>query len=492
MKALINFLKTKPVFLFALPVFFVLHGFIENFFLISVDKAAVLTLEYLGVAVLLLAVNYLFFRNILKSGLVSFFILLLYLFFGSLHDFLKNSFHESLITRYSFLLPVFLVAFIFLYIILKRKKIIPARLIIYLNLLLLLLILIDIFLLWDKIRTSSEQPSYWQGRQHIIPCDTCQHPNVYLIIADEYARSDVLKEKFQFDNSAFEKELRNRNFNILENSSSNYNFTFLSLESMLNLNYLNFRDTILTQDLILKTLKSFRHTAVNEFFDSLGYTFHNLSIFDVNGQFSPVNDPFIPSNIYLITSQTMSERMDKEIKFNLVKWKIIKADSSEDYSAWKNNEIIMQKAMNDESGNSKQPKFVYIHLMMPHYPYYTDKNGKPYSHPGRQSPYDKPLYSEYLQFSNHKILELIDRIREQSSRYPLILLAGDHGFRYWTEPIERKYYFLNFCAVSIPGGNYSGFHPGMSNVNLFRTILNTQFGQQLPMLKDSVIFLKEK
>ena len=455
-------------------------------------EASILTMEYLSASILLLGINYLFFHNILKSALASFFILALFFFFGSLHDSLKSNFHDGLITRYSFLLPIIFVAILFLYIILKKKKIIPARIIIYLNLLLLLLILIDIFFFWNIILTSSKQPSFWHGQQHIISCDTCNRPDVYLIIADEYTRSDVLKEKFQFDNSGFENALRERNFNILENSSSNYNHTHLSLASMLQMNYLSLTDTVLTEDLILKTIKSFRLTAITQFFDSLGYRFHNLSIFNIDGQFSPVDDPFIPSNISLITSQTMYARMDKDIKFNLVSWHIIRARPAEESQVWKNNMIILHKATDLASTQSLHPKFAYIHLIMPHFPYYTDRNGKPYPSPDHQSLSDKTRYVEYLQFSNKKILELIDRIREQSSRPPLILLAGDHGFRHYAEPTERKYYFLNFCALSMPGGNYSRFYPGMSNINLFRTILNTQFGQQLPMLKDSMIFLQEK
>ena len=44
----------------------------------------------------------------------------------------------------------------------------------------------------------------------------------------------------------------------------------------------------------------------------------------------------------------------------------------------------------------------------------------------------------------------------------------------------------------MPDGNNSGFYDGMSNVNQFRVLLNSQFKQKLPLLKDSTNFLIEK
>jgi len=68
---------------------------------------------------------------------------------------------------------------------------------------------------------------------------------------------------------------------------------------------------------------------------------------------------------------------------------------------------------------------------------------------------------------------------------------SDHGFRQLADTTAKKYYFMNLNAVYLPAGNYSGFYDGMSNVNQFRVILNAQFGQKLPLLKDSIIFLRE-
>jgi hypothetical protein len=68
---------------------------------------------------------------------------------------------------------------------------------------------------------------------------------------------------------------------------------------------------------------------------------------------------------------------------------------------------------------------------------------------------------------------------------------GDHGFREFKNKVENKYHFMTLNAVLLPDKNYSGFYKGMSHINQFRTILNSQFGQKLPLQKDSTSLVVE-
>ena len=70
---------------------------------------------------------------------------------------------------------------------------------------------------------------------------------------------------------------------------------------------------------------------------------------------------------------------------------------------------------------------------------------------------------------------------------------GDHGFREFGHetPEIKKYYFMNLNSVYLPNKDYSRFYEGMSGVNQFRVILNTSFRQNLPLLKDSTIVIRE-
>ena len=130
---------------------------------------------------------------------------------------------------------------------------------------------------------------------------------------------------------------------------------------------------------------------------------------------------------------------------------------------------------------------------MPHYPYYYDKDGKelPFERLVEGNQVHQSDYIGYLQYSNKKLLQLIDQIKISSPTPPIIVLMGDHGFRHFIEPVERRYHFLNLVSVYFPSQNYSELKDSASSVNLFREILNSQFSQHLDRLKDSTIYLHD-
>ena len=140
-----------------------------------------------------------------------------------------------------------------------------------------------------------------------------------------------------------------------------------------------------------------------------------------------------------------------------------------------------------------QPKFVYTHLVIPHYPYYFDSTGKsiPYEKLTEDLAFNKEAFISYLKYSNNQLLNLTDYILATSKKPPVIILMSDHGFREFKEATDKKYHFLNLNAIYFPDRNYSSFYKGMSNINQFRILFNSQFGQQLSLLKDSSSFLSE-
>ncbi len=130
---------------------------------------------------------------------------------------------------------------------------------------------------------------------------------------------------------------------------------------------------------------------------------------------------------------------------------------------------------------------------MPHYPYYYDSSGNAVSYEvlNERHHSNKKAFISYLHYSNRQLLKLVDDIRRQSARPPVILLMSDHGFREFPEPVSPAYYFNNLNALNLPDSNYSRFYKGMSNINQFSTLFNTLFDQQLPLQKDSTSILQD-
>ncbi len=484
-------LQAKPVFVILLPIFFVWHGYVENFDFVPLADALLLTILYFFVSLILFLVLLLFYRNSIKAGITAFLIMSFHFFFGVLHDDLKKIVHNTFLVKYSFILPVAFISFILLIILLKRTSRSFIKLTTYLNIVLLLIIIIDSGILIGKVLF---QKTEVELSREFTKCDGCEKPDTYFIIADEYAGYRELKEVFHYDNSNFETELRKRGFHIIDESFSNYNYTPFSLASILNMEYLHLKDSNRTGNDITYSYQQIKNSKVIRFFQANGYQFVNYSLFDFKGQPARVRENFLPVKTNLITSQTFLSRLERDLWFNLItRFKSKRTLKKFTYSVGENNDHLYQLTWNLMLQKTTEPRFIYTHLMMPHYPYYYDKNGNklPFERLLEGNQVRKDDYIEYLQYSNKKLMKLIDHIQRSSATPPVIILMGDHGFRHFTEPLERKYYFMNFTSVYFPDKNYSSLTDSTSSVNLFREILNSRFSQQLPLLKDSSLYLRD-
>lgn len=477
-----------PIYLFLLPLFFVVHGLSERYPLSAAD-IAILLLIYWGVSLLLFVFFRLFFKDAQKAGFLAFLLMAFNFFFGSAHDFLKEHIGKSIVVKYSFVVPAFLVVFLLLLFYLKRRKDKMNRTTKYLNVLMIILILLDA----GGLVLHREKPHKEFLSDQFRRCDTCQKPDVYLIIADEYAGKTELNDLFGFDNTQFETDLRNRGFHLVNDTRSNYNFTVYSMASMLNMQYLqnleknslNERDVFTCRELIKKN-------EVTGFLKQNGYTVYNCSFFDLESAPRAVTSFYFLPYRNMVTAQTFTSRFNYDLgaQFATAK-KIVDIKKRNLYNV---NDIdrLASKIALEKKG---PPKFVYVHFPMPHHPYFLDRNGKPRPIDSIADEYkvDRRAYLDYLLYANKRLIALIDHINSVSSAPPVIVLMSDHGFHEFADAdtVAKKYHFMTLNAVRLPGGDYKGFYDGMSNVNEFRVLLNTQFGQQLPLLKDSSVFITE-
>lgn len=485
----------KEHFLFLLPAFFVWHGYVDNYNAVPVSGALWLLVEYAVASLVIAFLFFLLFKSWRKAAVFSFCVLAFDFFFGTIHDSLKKTFPESFITKYIFILPAALVLFILLIIYLKRTKTSFDRFTKYLNILLVILMFYDVgqFVLKLTSQFSRKESVF---HYNIDKCNSCSKPDVYLIIADEYAGHKELNDQFGFDNTAFESALQSRGFYVVPNSSGNYNFTPYAMASLLNMDYLINIDTFVSSKKGLTTAYStIDKNAAVDFFKAIGYQFVNNSIFKVDGIAANTEQGVLTDKENLITNQTFTSRLYKDVGYHLVTTlKIQSVTRHVTYTDQRNNDLVLQNLLEESAKPSRQPKFVYTHLMMPHYPYYVNENGE--TNPldsiteGHQD--NMRYYLEYLKHCNKKFLNILDNVLANTKKQSIIIFMSDHGFREFTISVSRSYQFMNLNSVFLPNKNYQLFYDAMSNVNQFRVLLNSQFGQHLPLLKDSTIFLEEK
>ncbi len=100
------------------------------------------------------------------------------------------------------------------------------------------------------LQVAMAAPAVWRQahRQYPVPDLAGYHshrpaggklPNIYFIVLDGYARADVLRERYGFDNGPFLDFLRQRGFYVADRSSANYFTTLMSLPATLNMDYLD-------------------------------------------------------------------------------------------------------------------------------------------------------------------------------------------------------------------------------------------------------------
>ena len=371
MKAII---RNKPLYLLLLSLFFVYHGYVENFDFIPLKDIFLLLLVYLLATIVLTAIFRLVYKNWNKAALLAFFLMCFYFFFGAIYDSLANIAPNSFLVKYSVFLSIFFLLIIAAAIFLFRFKKPLRKLNYVLNVFFLLLLFVDSAWLISKM-FRGDNFSDRDFQKEISVCDTCAKPDIFLIVADEYAGDQALRETMHFDNHEFKDQLKARGF-YTPSSSSNYAYTPFSMASTLDMQYLrHVEGTVAAYSRDLSTCyKLVRENKVFQLLYEHGYELHNFSIFDIHDQPAIMKETILPGRTRFITAQTMLQRLDYNLLFNM----------EEDFSSTAQRKLMLPYRSNMKaidslkqcaSQRSSRPKFVYTHLYMPHFPYYFDSEG---------------------------------------------------------------------------------------------------------------------
>jgi len=489
-------LQTIPFFVLLLPVFFVLHGYLANFGYIHPGDAFLLAGIYLLGSAILFFTLYLFFRNRTKAALLAGFLLAIYFFFGALQDFLKEYLHP--LSRYAVLVPAMLVTATALIIFLRRTSREFPRLFYYLNILFLIYIVVDAVL-----RVPVKPVRVVQGTQASPdPIDFSRYqgpkPDIYFLLFDAYASTKCLRDQYHFDNGDFDRFLTGKGFHIQSSSRSNYKYTILSMPSILNMGYLD-------------KLKDVKGGPVAEYYylsdlikdnDLMywlrwtGYDIVNCSIFDLRGHPSPITESLLPLQTRLITDQTFYSRFYRDVAWNFYQFTLNPLSEQEIDLSLNNDNKLITLLESASAAPSARPRFFYGHFNIPHPPYYYDKENRRRKVLAPYRPEDEDRvqdYLDYLNYTNKRAEEMIDTILVNTRGQAVIVIMGDHGLRAHDRLGYNPPSFLeNQNAVYFPGRDYHLFYDSISGVNQFRVILNSLFGQNLPLLKDSIVNVKDK
>jgi hypothetical protein len=346
----------------------------------------------------------------------------------------------------------------------------------------------------------------WQDQVHSdirgIETPAGSLPDIYYIILDGYARSDILEEYYQADNSEFLSYLVEKGFYVAQESRSNYAQTALSLSSSLNCTYLDgLADRIGAESASLRPLRALiaRSRAV-QILNSQGYavvafsTGYPLSeLRDADAYLSPA---WIPNGFQSILMNSTPIPILLELPFLKTQY-----DMHRERTLHSLDHIA-------DATQIEAPTFVFAHILAPHPPFVFGENGEPIQ-PGKRTTVAGNFtladgqeftslsvkgdyvedYREQLAFITHKVQTVVQEILANSPDPPIIIVQADHGpgsmldWRSMEDSnLPERLSILN--AYYFPTQNYESLHPGITPVNTFRVILNNYFGMDYPMLGD--------
>ncbi len=486
-------LKKIPFFLFLVPLFFCLHGSVENYGYLNLGEVLMVGVIIIACITVLFLLILFFAKNYIFSSLIVFFISLWYLFFGAIHDWIKNISSLSFLRSYTIIVPVLIICTVIWIIFLKRKSPLHPKLVLYLNLLLLLYCIYDGVLLLNKWRQGNKittiQPVAFDASKVI------QKPNVYFLLFDEYAGYKSLQDSFAFANDSLYNFLQQNEFKVLP-IHSNYDYTPFSMSSIVNMQYVdrNYDHRLLTQKDIQQRFGEIRNGEVFSIFRSMGYNIENYSIFDIKDH--PAlsgSNPLFPIHHYLLTDKIFHNRLIKDLGWWFVtgKFQVPFIKEKYLYRDDRYNKKAEEAVMKSVIKKSSQPKFCYAHFMLPHGPYFRDSAGNYNSAVQMQGLFNKPLYLSYLKYTNGVIGSMVKNIVVNDYN-AIVIVMSDHGFyNYTSEGDDDPYNYDNFCLVRYPGKNLLPYKYSLSTVNFFRYLFNGAYGQSMPYLKDSTIWVNE-
>lgn len=299
-------------------------------------------------------------------------------------------------------------------------------------------------------------------------------PDVYYIILDAYTRTDVMKDRFGYDNSSFIRSLENMGFYVAKCSQTNYGTTSLSLSSTLNMDYLqNISNAYQPKDNdLLYAFEALDSNAVRNTLTNAGYE----TVVFASG-FNWIEwrnaEHFLSAEEGGITEFEVSILFSTYARI-LDDFGIVNLDDNYAEHYRQRTRFVLDSF--DELLDLPSPKFVFIHIIAPHEPYGLDKNGNNIL-PDRIDPVSG--YGNQAEFISRAILPRLKMLISESANPPVIILQGDHG---WLGgPPEDLMKILN--AYYLPG-HTDQLYPSISPVNSFRVVFNSYFGANFPLLKD--------
>ena len=294
-------------------------------------------------------------------------------------------------------------------------------------------------------------------------------PDIYHILADGHSGFSHPR----YSDVYFKTELEKKGFYICQNAHSNYNQTHLSVPSMLNMDYIY--NLIPDSQYVCAPYESWHLYSNNIVFNTLkryGYKFSLI----MNKMFINIHKNYSGADFIYSYGQNHNDLFDILI-FNSIFRFFYKKNFKDSLERDVND--LLEEYTRQLKKNTKRPRYIYMHLLAPHNPYFTDEHGNKI----RGDIYhNHKLYGAYQKYIDKQLLKLIDEIQKNMKENSIIIIHSDHCLH---EEKSIKDSFNILLALYCSDKNrFRNIPDNCTLVNLFRYLFNELYGKQYPILKN--------
>lgn len=463
-------------FLFA--TFPILALYAHNIAELSLSSIWIPLAASFGFALLLLMLSWLLFRDARKAAIVTSIFLIMFFADGHICVILEGWGWFRPAKYLPIAWAIFFVAGVYLTVRTNRKLYDLTTILNIMGVCLIVWPLISIAA--NELRRPSYEAQIEMTAVGVGASEVDVFPDIYYIVLDGYSSSTMLKELYNYDNSEFIDHLSGKGFYIANRSISNYSFTYLSLASCLNMEYVNYLSDVVgeqSKDLTIPG-QMVKNNEVMSFLRSLGYQYVHFETWcepTTHNKYADLNVPTYQASFLGLTPRNAFEVLLAETTI-LHRFE----NAASRYRTYVLNAFDKLAEMPELPG----PKFVFAHIICPHWPYVFGADGETIgvvSWRTEPAVVQREKYLNQVKFVNKKVETLVDQILSKSQSAPIIILQADHGSRLFGD-MKDTMRILN--AYYLPHGGDKVLYDSISPVNTFRVMFNFYFGADYGLLSD--------
>jgi hypothetical protein len=353
---------------------------------------------------------------------------------------------------------------------------------------------------------------------------TAAKPDIYYIVMEDYAGVDQLKQQFGFDNAGFTKFLEDKGYYVNPSAHVNYPYTTMSVASTMSGNYLN--------DLIGKFGKSsaqttvpfnetVRYSPIAQHLQTLGYKYTEIgnwyeafnlprvadTAYETTGRLTVLGHTYTLNNFSKLTLTNGFFARLVQMNLRIGSFNVLSYQNMGDVELVHYELRQLGQLANGQPGG----RFIFANLLIPHQPFSFNPDGSlnPNSSADNVGQTAKAKYVNNIKYINEQMKGILRTIDEKSGGQAVVLLLSDEGpepfelnhgdedqldvdgelqasdMRKWSDA-DLRLKLNTYAAFRIPAADLtqSEQQGAADSVNVFRLVLNSYFGENLPYLPD--------